>query len=104
MIGTVKWREKNVNFLKKKRELIKLQQELNDLDSRKIDLHVLDAMMCKFDGSDIQDVSKWIADLENVCESFRYNERYKLVAARDLMAGHAKRFTEIVPVHTYTEF
>lgn len=92
------------HFYKKKRELIKLQQELNDLDSRKIYLHVLDAMMCKFDGSDIQDVSKWIADLENVCESFRYSERDKLVAARHLMAGHAKRFTEIVRIHTYAEF
>lgn len=73
------------------------------MDSRKIDLHVLDAMMNKFDGSDLHDVSKWIADLENVFEVFRYSDRDKLVAARHLMSGHAKRFTDIVRVRTYEE-
>lgn len=95
--------ERQLTIPRKKLELVKLQRELNELDSRKIDLHVLDAMISKFDGTDVQDVSKWIDDLENVFEVFRYSERDKLVAARHLMSGYAKRFTDVVRVHSYGE-
>lgn len=64
---------------------------------------MLDAMMSKFDGSDLHDVKKWLNDLENVFEVFKYSDRDQLVAARHLMTGHAKRFTDIVSVRTYGE-
>ncbi|RYE17727.1 MAG: hypothetical protein EOP45_15315, partial [Sphingobacteriaceae bacterium] len=95
--------ERKLALLRKKRELVELQKELNELESRKIDLHVLDAMMSKFDGSELHDVKKWLNDLENVFEVFKYSERDQLVAARHLMTGHAKRFTDIVSVRTYGE-
>lgn len=95
--------ERQLALLRKKRELIQLQKELNELESRKIDLHVLDAMMSKFDGSDLHDVKKWLNDLENVFEVFKYSDRDHLVAARHLMTGHAKRFTDIISVRTYGE-
>lgn len=76
--------DRQIELLRKKKELVKLQQELNELDSRKIDLHVLDAVTCKFNGSELQDVKKWFANLENVFEMFRYSERDKLVAANHL--------------------
>lgn len=73
------------------------------MESRRIDLSVLDAMMSKFDGSDAQDVTKWLADLENAFAVFRYSERDQLVAARHLLTGHAKRFIEIASLRTYGE-
>lgn len=48
-------------------------------------------------------MSKWIADLENVFEMFKYSERDQLVAARHLMEGSAKRFVQITHVMTYAD-
>ncbi|XP_055309423.1 uncharacterized protein LOC129573155, partial [Sitodiplosis mosellana] len=90
-------------IMRKKRELLELQRELQQLETRRIDLKVLEAMMSKFDGSDAQDVSKWIADLENVFEMFKYSERDQLVAARHLMDGSAKRFVQITHVMSYVD-
>lgn len=95
--------DRQLALMRKKRELLELQRELQQLKTRRIDLKVLEAMMSKFDGSDAQDVSKWIADLENVFEMFKYSERDQLVAARHLMDGSAKRFVQITHVMSYVD-
>lgn len=73
------------------------------MKSRRIDLGVLDAMMTIFDGSDAQNVSKWLRDLENSFALFRYSERNQLVAARHMLTGHAKWFIDIVSVRSNEE-
>lgn len=57
--------DRQLTIMRKKHELLALQRELNEIESRRIDLGVLDAMISKFDGSDAQDITKWIGDLEN---------------------------------------
>ncbi|XP_036339955.1 uncharacterized protein LOC118749262 [Rhagoletis pomonella] len=87
---------------RKRRELQILQQELG-VNEKRLDLAILDAMVVKFDGSELQDVRKWTGDLENVFEAYNYAERDKLVAARHLMTGQAKRFASIITVRSYGE-
>jgi len=93
--------DKQLAIAYKRRELLQLQRELGQENPKRIDLPVLDAMMVKFDGSELQDVVKWLVDLENVFALFAYSERDKLVAARHLLSGYAKRYIEISVIRCY---
>ncbi|XP_031639447.1 uncharacterized protein LOC116351483 [Contarinia nasturtii] len=96
--------DRQLAIARKKRELMELQRELVQMETRKIDLHVLDAMVTKFDGSELHDIAKWIENLENVFVMFHYSDRDKLVATRHLMTGRAKRFAEITTTFSYDQF
>lgn len=95
--------EKQISVLKKKRELVALQRELQLLEYRRFDFTAFESMVNPFTGDDTYDVDKWLNDLEDSFAVFNCNDRDKLVAARRLIKGTAKVFLRTIRVNTYNE-
>ncbi|XP_017490035.1 PREDICTED: uncharacterized protein LOC108378254 [Rhagoletis zephyria] len=103
MIEEEEYLDRMLAIARKKRELAELQQEIGQVGSRKFDLSMLTALINKFEGSESQDIEKWVAELENVFEILQCNDREKLIAVRHLVCGHARRFIDIISVRSYED-
>ncbi|XP_036347460.1 uncharacterized protein LOC118756826 [Rhagoletis pomonella] len=84
MIEEEEYLDRMLAIARKKRELAELQQEIGQ-------------------GSESQDIKKWVAELENVFEILQCNDREKLIAVRHLVCGHARRFIDIISVRSYED-
>ncbi|XP_049314323.1 uncharacterized protein LOC125778858 [Bactrocera dorsalis] len=98
--------------LRKKRELLMLQAEINQLTlqqqapaakTRWTDVSVIESMMSKFTADDHYDVNKWISDLDDAFAMLQFDERMKFIACRRMLSGTAQVFARTITVSDYEE-
>lgn len=102
---------KQLEILKKKKELMALQNEINAMAGPSVqpmtnkitDVSVIESMVNKFSADDNYDVHKWIMDLEDACLMLQFDERLRLVACRRMLDGTARVFLRTISVSTYEE-
>lgn len=97
-----------LRLLRKKRELLLLQQEVDALTitpptMRSVDIGTIEAMVLPFSGDDHYDIRKWLADLEDAFAVLQVNEQAKFIACRRLLTGTARIFVRTIAVHGYNE-
>lgn len=98
--------DRQIAILRKKRELIQLQQELGQIERRenqRFDFVAFESMVHRFSGDNSYDVHKWFNDVEDAFAVFGCSERDKFVSTRRMLDGSASMLLRTITVNTYEE-
>lgn len=93
--------ERQIALLHRKRELLQLQRELQDMETRRF--RTFESMVNKFTGDDTYDIDKWFDDLEDALTVFKCSNADKLASARALVDGTAKVFLRTIRATSYED-
>lgn len=100
-----------LNRLRKLTEIAQLKEELrrleeNDQDMsnnnrRRIEFSDIDYSLQRFNGDDNYRITKWVNDFEEILASGRVDERDKLIFARRMMDGTARKFLTTIQAQNW---
>lgn len=97
---------KMVEIARLRAELQKLEMpcETTPVNRRRLEFQDVEYSLQKFTGDDSYRVVKWVNDFEEILDSGRVDERDKLIFARRMMDGTARKFLTTIHTPNWSSF